>query len=61
VKTGMSPLRSKSGADMSDLAVLAEAAIGLVSVELTSEKNRSIQIPKPNLLSHHQQPGSAPT
>lgn len=37
VRTGMLAVRSKPVGDMSDLAVLAEAAVGLVKVELISE------------------------
>jgi tripartite-type tricarboxylate transporter receptor subunit TctC len=37
VRTGMLAVRSKPVGDMSDLAVLAEAAVGLVKVELTPE------------------------
>ena len=43
VRGGMLAVRSKPVGDMSDLAVLAEAAIGLVNVELIPEKKPFIE------------------
>lgn len=57
VKAGMLPARSKASADMSDLAVFAEGAIGLVSVELLPEKKSSNSQAEPP----QQSPGAAMT
>ena len=46
VRAGMLAVRSKPVGDMSDLAVLAEAAIGLVNVELIPEKTPFVALPR---------------
>lgn len=47
VRTGMMPIRSKSPGDMSDLAALAEASVGLVSIELILENKSQNANPQP--------------